>query len=245
MEKVDQTVYEVQKQIEVTPMMQLIDLNGTRVNFQSEFTVTVSDPSKAILVAVVNQNQLDNGELNFEETVSGKFARRVTYQNSEHLNYYIALKKMDRDEVPIECLVVIQLKELPPLSQPQPEKTLPPQPEKKTSLPSEISSTMRSTLHDKLETLKGDPLYHSLHDDDKSKKRKKKKNDDDSDDDDSDDKRKEKKRITEKYEMIKPERDKKMEMTFTDRLKYDPYYTASFVCFVLFLLILLLKFIKK
>jgi hypothetical protein len=103
-------LFEVNKDMELTSMMQLVDLNGTMVNFQSDFTITTSDE---ILVAIVNQHQLDNGELHFEQ--AGKsYSRRVTYQENEHQNHYLAIKSLPSQTA--KCHVTIRLRELPPLA---------------------------------------------------------------------------------------------------------------------------------
>ena len=109
-------VYEVKKELSVSNIMQLIDLNGTKLNFQSEFILTTVDTSKKISICVVNQDELDNGKINFEETERGKYSRRITYQNNKHVNHYIAVKKhpSDKEENNVDCLLVIHMKELPP-----------------------------------------------------------------------------------------------------------------------------------
>ena len=103
-------LFEVNKDMELTSMMQLVDLNGTMVNFQSDFTITTPDD---VLVAIVNQQQLDNGELQFDK--AGKsYSRRVTYQENEHQNHYIAIKSLPSQTA--KCHVTIRLRELPPLA---------------------------------------------------------------------------------------------------------------------------------
>lgn len=120
-----ETIYEVKKELSVSNIMQLIDLNGTKKNFQSQFILETTDPSKKISVCVVNQDELDNGKINFEETERGKYSRRVTYQNDKHVNHYIALKKHpeDKDESNVDCLLIIHMKELPPPLKPVLEET--------------------------------------------------------------------------------------------------------------------------
>lgn len=111
-----ETIYEVNKELSVSNIMQLIDINGTKKNFQSQFILETKDPSKKISVCVVNQDELDNGKINFEETERGKYSRRVTFQNDKHVNHYIAVKKHpeDKDDANVDCLLVIHMKELPP-----------------------------------------------------------------------------------------------------------------------------------
>ena len=98
-------VFEVNKDMDLTSIMQLVDLNGTMVNFQSDFTIT--SPGE-ISVAIVNQHQLDNGEIHFEK-VSGSYSRRITYQENVHQNHFLALKS----NPPVTCHITIRLKELP------------------------------------------------------------------------------------------------------------------------------------
>jgi hypothetical protein len=98
-------VFEVNKDMDLTSIMQLVDLNGTMVNFQSDFTIT--SPGE-ISVAIVNQHQLDNGEIQFEK-VSGSYSRRITYQENVHQNHFLALKS----NPPTTCHITIRLKELP------------------------------------------------------------------------------------------------------------------------------------
>jgi len=113
---VDKTVYEVKKRISATNLMQLVDINGTKKNFQSDFVVTLDEPIRKVSICVINQNQLDNGELNFEETENGKYSRRVIYKKNEQLNHYIAIKKhpSDKSSENINCDLIIHLQELEP-----------------------------------------------------------------------------------------------------------------------------------
>uniref|UniRef100_A0A6C0KF28 Uncharacterized protein n=1 Tax=viral metagenome TaxID=1070528 RepID=A0A6C0KF28_9ZZZZ len=103
-------VFEVNKSMELSSMMQLVDLNGTMVNFQSDFTIASDDTN--ILVAIVNQNQLDSGDFQFEQ-VNGSYSRRITYQENEHQNHYIALKCGPTQTA--KCQVTIRLRELQPI----------------------------------------------------------------------------------------------------------------------------------
>jgi len=113
----NEVVFELKKELSISNIMQLIDLNGSKKNFESKFILETTDPSKKVSVCVVNQDELDNGKINFEETERGKYSRRVTYQNDKHMNHYIAIKKHpdDRDEKSVECILIIHMKELPAL----------------------------------------------------------------------------------------------------------------------------------
>ncbi len=109
-------VYEVKKEISVSNIMQLIDLNGSKTNFQSKFILETDEPTKKVSVCVVNQDELDNGKINFEDTERGRYSRVVTFQSDKHVNHYIALKKHpeDKEDKNVDCVLVIHMKELPP-----------------------------------------------------------------------------------------------------------------------------------
>ena len=102
--------------IEVGKSMNLIDINGKKVNFQSECIVS-STSDEPFQIAIVNQNDLDNGTVKFE-ICNGKetFSRRVTYESeeNEHVNHYIAFKKMKStdEKTVIKPNVIVRLKEL-------------------------------------------------------------------------------------------------------------------------------------
>lgn len=148
--------YEIKKTITCTNLMQLIDLNGTRKNFQSEFVVQSAKPNQPFNACVITQDQLDNGELQFETCSNGKFARRVSYQNNKHLNHYIAIKSSDSSE--IECSVVVRLTELPePTTVQQAEEE---QEEKNIVIPEQA----RQVLQNELTTLSADPTYQEMSD---------------------------------------------------------------------------------
>ncbi len=156
LETIDNTVYEVSKELSVSNIMQLIDLNGTKVNFQSEFIFQTVDPSKKISICVVNQDDLDNGNINFEETERGKYSRRITYQNDRHINHYIAVKKHpdDNDDKNVDCLLVIHMKELPkPLPSP-----------KDINMNPNISDDTKNIIKNQLYQLRDDSVYNSMND---------------------------------------------------------------------------------
>ena len=107
----DSTVYEVNKDITVTEIMQLVDLNGSTVNFQSDVIVECN-PDTPIRVALANQEQLDNGDLTWETTEGGKYARRISYQDGIHQNHFIALKKLET--TPVEAHVTVRMRKIQP-----------------------------------------------------------------------------------------------------------------------------------
>lgn len=149
-------IYEMKKDISVDSVMQLIDLNGTSPNFQSDFVVSTKDPSKKILVCVVNQDELDNGDIKFENSEDGKYARRVTFCENKHVNHFIACKKDPSDKSPdtTECSIVVRLKKLP--SKPEEE---PPAPPPTPQLNSEIDEKTRQELQKHLMELSQSEKY--------------------------------------------------------------------------------------
>ena len=114
----DVQVLELKTKVEVDKSMKLIDINGKKINFQSDCIVQ-SSSKEPFQIAIVNQEELDNGQINFE-IFNKSFSRRVRYEseNNEHINHYIAFKKLKNDkdqddEKTIPCDIVIRLKELP------------------------------------------------------------------------------------------------------------------------------------
>ena len=127
----DVQVLELKTKVEVDKSMKLIDINGKKINFQSDCIVQ-SSSKEPFQIAIVNQEELDNGQINFE-MFNKSFSRRVRYEseNNEHVNHYIAFKKLknDNDEKTIPCDIVIRLKELPmtqtrlPIPSPSPSQS--------------------------------------------------------------------------------------------------------------------------
>lgn len=144
-------IYEVKKTVTLTPNMQLIDLNGSRKNFQSDVVARSSKPFRA---CVLNQDQLDAGEFSFEQTENGKYARRVTFQDDRLLNHYLAVK----GDEGVECSVVVRLREMPP-QPPQPPPSSQPSP---PALVDEMEPTNRAELQQQLKELSQDPGYQKL-----------------------------------------------------------------------------------
>jgi hypothetical protein len=110
----DKKVLELKTTVEVEKSMKLIDINGKKINFRSECIVTPTS-DEPFYIAIVNQNDLDNGDVNFE-VCKGVFSRRVTYESEddEHINHYIAFKKLpSTDEKKlIKPNVIVRLTEL-------------------------------------------------------------------------------------------------------------------------------------
>lgn len=157
--------YEVKKTIRAGRHMQLVDLNGTRKNFQSEFVVQSTAPGKSFKACVITQDQLDNGQMNFENSENGKYARRVKYQEDEHLNHFIAIRNADNSDTEIECSVVVRLKELPPNPTPKPPVQPDPVPEEFDNTPDVrdalISEDTRAELQQQLQELSETPNYRN------------------------------------------------------------------------------------
>ena len=110
----DKQVLELKTTIEVEKSMKLVDINGKKINFRSECIVTPTS-DEPFYIAIVNQNDLDNGDVNFE-VCKGVFSRRVTYESEddEHINHYIAFKKLpSTDEKKlVKPNVIVRLTEL-------------------------------------------------------------------------------------------------------------------------------------
>jgi hypothetical protein len=90
---------------DITKTIKLIDMNGSLVNFISEFAVSSPDP---FYIAVVNQKMLDTlggNDIPFrqpEKEASGT----VKYENNEHLQHYIVLKADGNTKVHIRVRTV-------------------------------------------------------------------------------------------------------------------------------------------
>ena len=121
-------VLELKTKVEVGKSMKLVDIHGKKISFQSDCFVHATQSKQkeppSFYIAIVNQNDLDNGKIQFE-IHNGKtpFTRRVTYESAdgEHLNHYIAVKKLpNTDEDPIHCDITIRLSEIVPTASPEP-----------------------------------------------------------------------------------------------------------------------------
>ena len=108
-------VLELKTKIEIENSIKLIDINGKKINFKSECLLKPNNPNDQFYVSILNQNELDTGNYNFEVFTGNVFKRLVTYESedNEHLNHYIAVKKIDsKTDKPIKCDVIIRLTEL-------------------------------------------------------------------------------------------------------------------------------------
>jgi len=125
-----QPTLELKTKVEIDKSMKLIDINGKKISFQSDCFIKPNNPNDTFYVAIVNQNDLDQGAINFDIFDQAKegitYKRRITYesQDGEHLNHYIALKKLPKNmtEQTIQAEVIVRLTELqsqPQMQQPQ------------------------------------------------------------------------------------------------------------------------------
>jgi len=232
--------FEVNKEIEITPMMQLVDLNGTKVNFQSEFTV--SSDSNKIGIAIVSQEQLDNGEIRFEPMEEGgTYSRRITYQKNAHQNHFIALKKLDKDETPVAARVIVRLKELPLVREESTNGSFSagkeePRPEPQRNIPRDKAfdeqPKMRNDIQKKLSSLAKREDYADSREYQNAPSGPLNINNE-----------KLSNNISSNSSISNQNNGtRKPEMTFSDRIRYDPYYVVGIVSIVLFVAILFYKF---
>ena len=139
----DKKVLELKTTIEVEKSMKLIDINGKKINFRSECIVTPTS-DEPFYIAIVNQTDLDNGDINFE-VCKGVFSRRVTYESEddEHINHYIVFKKLPStdEKKSVKPNIIVRLTEL--------DKPL----KKPVFLPNEpIMSVLRSPIQSPLQS---------------------------------------------------------------------------------------------
>lgn len=258
-------VYEVNKEIDVNSIMQLVDINGSMNNFQSEFVVSLKDPSKTILVAIVNQDQLDNGEINFQPTEGGVYSKRVTFQG-DHLNHFIALKKNDQGEEDVKCNVMIRLKQLeakePEMKEMKEMKRIENKDEKhvnfKTPIESVLSSQQPSQYssqqipshpsfpsHPSEEEARLSPFRDELSPEARTILKNKLSTLRQSPDYNKASSENEYKKEVTNEEIEKRVKKEYPQLSFKDRLQADPYYLVGIVSMVLFLCIIAVKFMKK
>lgn len=154
----DDKVYEVKKTVTLTKHMQLIDLNGLRVNFQSDCIFTVK-PDQRFQACIVTQDDLDEGRVNFENSENGKYARRVVYTKNVPLNHFAALRLDPKEgenvenEEGMECSVVVRLKELKHEEPVEKKKSVTFADEQKNE------NNTRTAMQKQLQELSDDPSY--------------------------------------------------------------------------------------
>jgi len=110
----------LQKVYDISPVQQLIDLNGESVNFEINVKVSSFDkenkPNK-FQVCIVDQTTLDSNELEFKEVNNGTMNISLTQDKNIYQNYFLALKA----STPCKCVIEIQKTELPVMEIPPPQ----------------------------------------------------------------------------------------------------------------------------
>ena len=97
------------KTVLVNKIKQLIDLNGDKVNYDLNFSVTSKDglPFDTI---VVSQAKLDSGEeLEYKKVLNGVINGNIVADKDIYQNYFLLLKS----DKPVECFVEIDIKDIP------------------------------------------------------------------------------------------------------------------------------------
>ena len=131
------------KEYNVTPIMQLIDLNSETVNFYVKFIAQSknNEPFKAL---VVTQKMLDSGEeIIYKDVDSGKISGSITSNNGEHEEYFLLLKSQENCSV----TVTVEKKEIEEQvleeAPPPPKRRRPVAPVTQKALPPQIKNTAR------------------------------------------------------------------------------------------------------
>ena len=241
--------YEVTKEVEAVDTMQLVDLNGSKINFQSDCLVATKDPSKNVMVAIVNQDELDNGEFKFEPTEEGKYARRVTFDENIKKNHFLCIKKhpSDPDET-TSCNVIVRMKEIPP------KKVV--EKREMRKVPEKIQERdQERDMRQRLESLAKDKHYQLLRQKEEEKKALEKEREREREREDV------RKSQIEKMERKSPRQRKKNEDEDNDdeddetyikrrgrmlvKQEGNPYYKIAIFCLVMFCLIMVVKVMKR
>lgn len=126
------------KTYSLTPMKQLIDLNGDITNFDLTFTATTKDGSPFDLL-VVDQTTLDSNPSLEYKKAQGTISGNIISDKGVYQNYFLLIKS----ETPCECDVSIDLKEIP---QRKSEPIINSQQSKKKSLTT-IPTSPKSTIN--------------------------------------------------------------------------------------------------
>lgn len=96
----------------LSPIKQLVDLNGDLVNFNLTFTVKSENKEPFYLVAV-DQSLLDSEEpLDYKLVDTGIISGNIISDNNVHNNFYLVLKSKDKQKVNVE--VNIETTEIAP-----------------------------------------------------------------------------------------------------------------------------------
>lgn len=98
----------------VNKVKQLVDLNGSSVNFDVNFRVTSKD-GKPFQMLVVDQTTLDNNpNLEYKNVTEGQISGNVRSDKNVYQNHFLVLKA----DNPTMCEVELQKTELPKMIQP-------------------------------------------------------------------------------------------------------------------------------
>ena len=109
----------------VTPIHQMIDLNGDAKNFRIKFTCRAQNESTPFEVLVMTQAQLDNPEsknLNFKK-VNGSITGEINADKNMYQNYILLIRAPEDTEIE----VVSDFQRLPDNIQPPPQRPSQPQ----------------------------------------------------------------------------------------------------------------------
>jgi len=97
------------KNIKLTPIKQLIDLNGDKVNFDLTFNATSANkvPFDAL---VVTQKMLDSETpLEYKKVTEGTINGNIVSDKGVYDNYLLLLKS----DTPVDCQITIDIKDIP------------------------------------------------------------------------------------------------------------------------------------
>lgn len=83
---------------------QLIDLNKDLTNFRASFSVECPE-NKEFQFLVADQTTLDNENLEFENSVGGKAAGELNFQEDVYQNYFLVLRCNEPTEVEVNCYI--------------------------------------------------------------------------------------------------------------------------------------------
>lgn len=98
----------MQQKYQLSPIQQLVNLNGDAVNFKLAFKAT-GPPDKEYQAVVVSQQQLDSGKDIEYKKVKGSIGGEMVSDKDTYSNYFLAL----RSEEPLEVVVEINFEKLP------------------------------------------------------------------------------------------------------------------------------------
>ena len=77
--------------VTLSDQKQLIDLNQDKTLFDIEVVVTHKNPGESFQAVIVNQTELDNGEVNYK-TFAGQLKARLTNNKPVYQNYFLCIK---------------------------------------------------------------------------------------------------------------------------------------------------------